>query len=171
LIFFLASLFWGSEGRDSLSSIPFDLELDSTVAELPEAKPDTSLAPGLAALGPEPDFQGPDRLGPGGSARWMIAINMVLGYTCFMKATIEFEDELYRRLKATAALRGMKVRELVNDAVRKSLQQPWSPVADQADYELPLIGTPRKKPLSIPDDIAARLDSGSDRDSHAASLR
>ena len=35
----------------------------------------------------------------------------------FMKATIEFEEDLYRRLKATAALRGKKVRELVNDAV------------------------------------------------------
>lgn len=88
-----------------------------------------------------------------------------------MKATIEFEDELYRRLKATAALRGMKVRELVNDAVRKSLQNPWSPVAEPSAPELPLIGSPRKKPLSIPDDIAARLDSDSDREGHAASLR
>lgn len=88
-----------------------------------------------------------------------------------MKATIEFEDELYRRLKATAALRGKKVRELVNDAVRKSLQTPWSPVADASAHELPLIGSPRKKPLSIPDDIVARLDSDSDRESHAASLR
>lgn len=65
----------------------------------------------------------------------------------------------------------MKVRELVNDAVRKSLQDPWSPVADKSTHELPLIGSPRKKPLSIPDDIAARLDSDSDRESHAASLR
>lgn len=88
-----------------------------------------------------------------------------------MKATIEFEDELYRRLKATAALRGMKVRELVNDAVRKSLQNPWSPVADASAPDLPLIGSPRKKPLSIPDDIAARLDLDSDREGHAASLR
>ena len=88
-----------------------------------------------------------------------------------MKATIEFEDELYRRLKSTAALRGKKVRELVNDAVRHSLQNPWSPVVDAPERELPLIGTPRKKPLSIRDDIAARLDSDSDRESHAASLR
>lgn len=88
-----------------------------------------------------------------------------------MKATIEFEDELYRRLKATAALRGKKVRELVNDAVRKSLQNPWSPAADASAHELPLIGTRRKKPLSIPDDIAGRLDSDSDRESHAATLR
>lgn len=88
-----------------------------------------------------------------------------------MKATIEFEEELYRQLMLTAAQRGMKVSELVNDAVRKSLRNPWSPVADPATHELPLIGKPRKKPLPIPDDIAARLDPDSDRDSHAASLR
>lgn len=88
-----------------------------------------------------------------------------------MKATIEFEDDLYRRLKATAAMRGKKVRELVNDAVRQSLQAPWSPVADLPEKELPLIGSPRKKPLSIRDDIAGHLDSDSDRESYAASLR
>lgn len=88
-----------------------------------------------------------------------------------MKATIEFEDELYRRLKSTAALRGKKVRELVNDAVRDSLQIPWSPVVDASDKELPLIGTPRKKPLSIRADIAARLDTDADRENHAKSLR
>jgi|GEM_PF-3441998 len=88
-----------------------------------------------------------------------------------MKATIEFEDELYRQLKATAALRGKKVRELINDAVRKSLQTPWSPVQDVTTKELPLIGAARKKPLSVPDDIAARLDFDSDRENHASSLR
>jgi hypothetical protein len=88
-----------------------------------------------------------------------------------MKATIEFEDDLYRRLKATAAMRGKKVRELVNDAVRKSLQSAWNPVADDAARELPLIGSPRKNPHSIKDDIASRIDADSDRESHAASLR
>ena len=88
-----------------------------------------------------------------------------------MKATIEFEDELYRRLKSTAALRGKKVRELVNDAVRDSLQNPWIPVVDASARELPLIGSPRKQPLFIRDDIVARLDADSDRESHAASLR
>lgn len=93
------------------------------------------------------------------------------GILVFMKATIEFEDELYRRLKASAALRGKKVRELVNDAVRKSLQSAWSPAEDGAAKDLPLIGTPRKKPLSIRDDVASRMDADSDRESHAASLR
>lgn len=88
-----------------------------------------------------------------------------------MKATIEFDDELYRQLKSTAALRGKKVRELVNDAVRKSLQNAWSPVTDATVHDLPLIGSPRKNPLSIPDDISTRLDSDSDRKNHAASLR
>lgn len=88
-----------------------------------------------------------------------------------MKATIEFEDDLYRRLKATAALRGMKVRELVNEGVRMVLQNSWKPVADPSSIELPLIPGSRRKPLAIPDDIASRLDLDSDIEGHAASLR
>ncbi|MEO7425032.1 MAG: hypothetical protein ABI036_07585 [Fibrobacteria bacterium] len=88
-----------------------------------------------------------------------------------MKATIEFEDDLYRQLKATAALRGKKVRELVNEAVRKSLQEPWSAVVKEPAPEWPVVGTKRKRPLAIPDDVASRLDSESDSDGYAASLR
>lgn len=88
-----------------------------------------------------------------------------------MKTTIDFEDELYRQLKATAALRGRKVRDLVQDGVRMVLQNSWKPVDPSVRVELPLIPTRRKTPLDIPDDIAARLDSFSDREGHAASLR
>jgi hypothetical protein len=88
-----------------------------------------------------------------------------------MKATIEFEDELYRRLKATAALRGKKVRELVNEGVRLVLQNSWRSAGESGSVELPLIPTVRKTPLDIPDDIAARLDASSDLEGHAASLR
>ena len=35
-----------------------------------------------------------------------------------MKATIEFDDDLYRRLKTVAALRGAKIKELVAEGVR-----------------------------------------------------
>jgi predicted transcriptional regulator len=88
-----------------------------------------------------------------------------------MKTTIEFEDELYRQLKATAALRGRKVKDLVEEAVRMVLHSSWKPVDPSIRVELPLIPTRRKAPLDIPDDIAARLDSLSDREGHAASLR
>jgi hypothetical protein len=44
-----------------------------------------------------------------------------------MKATIEFEERLYRRLKAEAALRGRTVKELVAEGVRRVLDAPEAP--------------------------------------------
>jgi hypothetical protein len=41
-----------------------------------------------------------------------------------MKATIEFDDALYRQLKAVAALRGRKVKDLVTEGVRLMLDEP-----------------------------------------------
>jgi hypothetical protein len=43
-----------------------------------------------------------------------------------MKATIEFDDALYRRLKIEAAKRGRTVRELVAEGVRRVLNSPAS---------------------------------------------
>ncbi len=41
-----------------------------------------------------------------------------------MKATIDFEERLYRRLKVEAARRGRTIRELVEDGVRYVLDLP-----------------------------------------------
>ena len=41
-----------------------------------------------------------------------------------MKATIEFDDALYRRLKVEAARRGRTIRDLVADGVRRVLGLP-----------------------------------------------
>ena len=41
-----------------------------------------------------------------------------------MKTTIEVPDELYRRAKAEAALRGRKLRDLVEDGLRLVLDGP-----------------------------------------------
>jgi len=41
-----------------------------------------------------------------------------------MKATIDFDDALYRRLKVEAARRGRTIRELVADGVRHVLGLP-----------------------------------------------
>jgi len=43
-----------------------------------------------------------------------------------MKATIEFDEALYRRLKVEAAKRGRTVRELVAEGVRHVLDSPPS---------------------------------------------
>ena len=57
---------------------------------------------------------------------------MLTGYIAMMKATIEFDDALYRRLKVEAARRGRTVRELVAEGVRHVLDSPPSP-ADASD--------------------------------------
>ncbi len=41
-----------------------------------------------------------------------------------MKATIDFDDTLYRRLKIEAARRGRTVRDLVSEGVRNVLDAP-----------------------------------------------
>jgi hypothetical protein len=41
-----------------------------------------------------------------------------------MKTTIEVPDELYRRAKAEAALRGRKFKELVEEGLRLALETP-----------------------------------------------
>jgi hypothetical protein len=46
-----------------------------------------------------------------------------------MKATIDFDEQLYRRLKVEAARRGRTVRELVAEGVRRVLDAPADSVA------------------------------------------
>ena len=41
-----------------------------------------------------------------------------------MKTTVEFPDDLYRRAKAEAALRGRKLRDLIEEGLRLVLESP-----------------------------------------------
>ena len=41
-----------------------------------------------------------------------------------MKATIDFDERLYRRLKVEAARRGRTIRDLVDEGVRRVLDLP-----------------------------------------------
>ena len=49
-----------------------------------------------------------------------------------MKTTIELPDELFRRAKAIAALRGRKLKDLVEEGLRHVLEspEPDRPVSD-----------------------------------------
>jgi predicted component of type VI protein secretion system len=53
---------------------------------------------------------------------------MVLWFTVLelesLKTTVELSDDLYRRAKATAALRGQKFKELVEEGLRRVLEAP-----------------------------------------------
>lgn len=52
-----------------------------------------------------------------------------------MKATIDFDETLYRRLKVEAARRGRTVRDLVADGVRAVLDAPPSPATHPTDTD------------------------------------
>lgn len=41
-----------------------------------------------------------------------------------MRTTLDLSDDLFRRAKAEAALRGRKLRDLVEDGLRRVLDQP-----------------------------------------------
>jgi hypothetical protein len=41
-----------------------------------------------------------------------------------MRTTVELPDELFRRVKATAALRGRKLKDLVEEGLRIVLESP-----------------------------------------------
>lgn len=88
-----------------------------------------------------------------------------------MKATIEFDDDLYRRLKSEAALRGRKVKDTVTEGVQMMLNAPKAAPNLRARVRFPLIKTKRKKPLEIPDDISARVEIADDLKRHETSLR
>ena len=41
-----------------------------------------------------------------------------------MRTTVDLSDEMYRRVKAEAALRGRKFKDLVEEGLRRVLQSP-----------------------------------------------
>jgi len=80
-----------------------------------------------------------------------------------MKATIEFDDELYRQLKATAALRGSKVKELVAEGVRMVLRQTEDPQPFRR-IRLPIVKSRKPGTLKLTGQMIAEyeaeIDSG-----------
>jgi hypothetical protein len=53
-----------------------------------------------------------------------------------MRTTIDLSDELFRRAKAEAALRGRKLKDLVEDGLRRVLDQPDSPAVEPTPASL-----------------------------------
>lgn len=44
-----------------------------------------------------------------------------------MRTTVDLSDDLFRRAKAEAALRGRKLKDLVEEGLRRVLDQPEAP--------------------------------------------
>jgi hypothetical protein len=62
-----------------------------------------------------------------GLATWIAARKysyMGLWEICAMKTTVEVPDDLYRRAKAEAALRGRKLKDLIEEGLRLVLDAP-----------------------------------------------
>jgi len=63
-----------------------------------------------------------------------------------MKATIEFDDALYRELKVQAAVRNKKIKDMVEEGVRMVLEQ-CNPRMDPAEDSLPIIRKSTQTPM------------------------
>jgi len=53
-----------------------------------------------------------------------------------MRTTVDLPDELFRQVKATAALRGCKFKDLVEESLRKTLELEMSVSEPPTLYEL-----------------------------------
>lgn len=54
-----------------------------------------------------------------------------------MKTTVELSDELFRRAKSEAALRGRKFKDLVEEGLRRVLDSPEAPDSRAKQAEPP----------------------------------
>jgi hypothetical protein len=80
-----------------------------------------------------------------------------------MKATIEIDDELYRQVKAAAAIRGRKVKDLVAEGLRTVLRSPHAGPRTRR-IQLPIVKSRKPGTLRLGNEaiaeIEARLDMG-----------
>jgi hypothetical protein len=74
-----------------------------------------------------------------------------------MKATIEFDDELYRQLKAAAALRGRKVKDLVAEGIRMVLSAEIHPVHARR-IQLPAVKSQHPGSLRLTNETISELE-------------
>jgi hypothetical protein len=54
-----------------------------------------------------------------------------------MRTTVDLPDQLVRQLKSTAALKGMKMKDLVQELLERGLQQPALAAKRGRDTPLP----------------------------------
>lgn len=83
-----------------------------------------------------------------------------------MKATVEIPDDLYREVKARAALSGRKVKDLVADGLRRVLYDELTARPRSQRIALPVVRSRKPGTLRLTGeaiaDFEARVDAGSD---------
>lgn len=75
-----------------------------------------------------------------------------------MKTTLELPDELYREVKSQAALRGVKMKDLLAEGLRLALAQA-ADKSKSADGPLAVFDEVRARPLHRPKDIEKIIES------------
>jgi plasmid stability protein len=89
-----------------------------------------------------------------------------------MRTTIDLPEDLYRALKARAALSGVTMRDLIRRLVENGLRQPGSPAASTRGRREPppVIIPPRKTPIpALTRSKLLRLEEEEDEAKHARS--
>jgi hypothetical protein len=79
-----------------------------------------------------------------------------------MRTTLDLPDDLFRQLKARAALMGTTVKELLTSYVENGLRQSSRPAARRRSA-LPIIPRGRKVVANVNADAMARIDDAEDR--------
>lgn len=72
-----------------------------------------------------------------------------------MKTTVEIPDDLFRQVKARAALEGVRLRDLVEHGIRLALAEPLDPAPGHRTA-FPLIKSRESTPLDA-ESVAAAL--------------
>lgn len=89
-----------------------------------------------------------------------------------MKTTVEIPDDLFRQAKAQAALRGIRLRELVEYGLRLALETPPPPAGGQRTA-FPLIKASADAPRLTEEQVQAALIDMNEEEAqrHAGSVR
>ena len=81
-----------------------------------------------------------------------------------MRTTLELPDDVFRQVKARAALKGSTIKELVTQYVENGLRQPDSlPMRAAGRSPLPVIKRGRRVIAPVTAAVMARLDQDEDR--------
>lgn len=82
-----------------------------------------------------------------------------------MRTTLDLPDELFRQVKARAAVRGTTIKDLLTRYVESGLRQPDAPsVPARARSRLPVIKRRNRVPIpSLTPALQASLDEEEDR--------
>jgi hypothetical protein len=75
-----------------------------------------------------------------------------------MKATIEIDDDLYRQVKAAAAIRGRKVKDLVAEGLRTILRSS-RPALPARRIQLPFVKSKKAGTLRLSNEMIAEAEA------------